>query len=250
MNDTKKDKSERKWARATLPHGRPRLLTEEDKKEIINTYTPLKQGRGIKNQKVDPTKLSKNELAEKFNVDPCTILRALNKGKTSTQIKRDTIIKKLRTEAVRKAMIDYKGGVCSHNGHGYNKCPQALDFHHVKKAEKEIDFSRMLAGGQITKFFDEDSNVVLPPYILKELDKCILVCSNCHREIHAEQRKLELPPLFLKEYSITMRKGRPTKERAKQIRVFEKAMLNANCPNDTNETQTPLAQINEWVFFP
>lgn len=78
---------------------------------------------------------------------------------------RETRIKK------KKMLIDYKGGKCIKCG--YNKCASALEFHHLNPNEKEFAFS---ASGLNRK----DS-------ILKEeVDKCILVCANCHREIHEE----------------------------------------------------------------
>lgn len=70
-------------------------------------------------------------------------------------------------------MVEYKGGKCEICG--YNKCIEALEFHHINPKEK--DFS--ISGG--TKSF----NTLKP-----ELDKCILVCANCHREIHSGITKL------------------------------------------------------------
>jgi hypothetical protein len=46
-----------------------------------------------------------------------------------------------------------------------------LDFHHIGK--KDIDISDMLRNGYSKKNIE------------KELAKCICVCSNCHRKIHA-----------------------------------------------------------------
>ena len=53
---------------------------------------------------------------------------------------------------------------------GYNKCAQALDWHHLNKDEKEID-----PANAIKRSWD---------LYKKETSKCILVCANCHREIH------------------------------------------------------------------
>ena len=53
---------------------------------------------------------------------------------------------------------------------GYNKCIQALEFHHLNPAEKDFSFS------DNTNRSWEDTR--------KEIQKCILVCANCHREIH------------------------------------------------------------------
>lgn len=58
--------------------------------------------------------------------------------------------------------------------YGCSKCNEsrwyAIDAHHIKKKYKEI--------GKMVK---EGSSI---NSIKKELRKCILVCSNCHREIH------------------------------------------------------------------
>lgn len=69
---------------------------------------------------------------------------------------------------VKQKLIDYKGGKCQICG--YNRCINALEFHHLNPKEKDFTIS----GG--TKSFE---------HIKPEVDKCILVCANCHREIHA-----------------------------------------------------------------
>lgn len=83
-----------------------------------------------------------------------------------TPKKRDT--SKYRKN-VKEQLIQYKGGKCQICG--YNRCTQALDFHHLDPKEKELKIS----GG--TRCFET---------LKKEVDKCILVCANCHREIHAD----------------------------------------------------------------
>ena len=65
--------------------------------------------------------------------------------------------------------IEYKGGKCCICG--YDKYEGALDFHHLDPSKK--DFA--LSAGRLRTF---DSSK-------PELDKCVLVCSNCHRELHA-----------------------------------------------------------------
>lgn len=71
-------------------------------------------------------------------------------------------------------LVEYKGGSCIKCG--YNKCIEAMHFHHVNPKEKDFSISGK------TMSFDK---------MKIELDKCILVCSNCHAEIHHELRKLE-----------------------------------------------------------
>lgn len=64
--------------------------------------------------------------------------------------------------------IAYKGGRCEKCG--YDRCRDALEFHHL--GEKEFQLSRYPLNA-------------LNDRVRKELDKCRLVCSNCHREAHA-----------------------------------------------------------------
>lgn len=83
---------------------------------------------------------------------------------------------KCQTEAVSKrrakvkAMaLEYKGGKCSQCG--YDKCTSALEFHHNDPSVKEfgIGFKGETRSWERTK---------------RELDKCVLLCANCHREAH------------------------------------------------------------------
>jgi hypothetical protein len=69
----------------------------------------------------------------------------------------------------KEECIDYKGGKCINCG--YNKCPAALEFHHRNPKEKDFSVSHI-------------SVVTLNENIKKELDKCDLLCSNCHKELH------------------------------------------------------------------
>lgn len=73
-----------------------------------------------------------------------------------------------RARLNKQLALEYKGGCCSVCG--YNKNPAALSFHHVDPKEKDLNFPKM-------KFWCFDR-------IKKELDKCVLVCLNCHAEIH------------------------------------------------------------------
>jgi 5-methylcytosine-specific restriction endonuclease McrA len=71
---------------------------------------------------------------------------------------------------VRKMAIEYKGGKCSNCG--YNTCYEALEFHHLNADGKDFGISDKGYTRSWAK-------------IKKELDKCVLLCSNCHREVHA-----------------------------------------------------------------
>ena len=66
--------------------------------------------------------------------------------------------------------INLAGGKCSRCG--YNKNLASLVFHHVKEETKEFELSmRELSGYSEKK-------------IMKEFEKCIVLCHNCHSEEH------------------------------------------------------------------
>jgi len=77
--------------------------------------------------------------------------------------------KKVRNKRKEYA-LEYKGGCCCKCG--YNKCHKALTFHHINPEEKDMTLS-----ANWEKSFDR---------VKKELDKCILLCANCHAELHAD----------------------------------------------------------------
>lgn len=72
---------------------------------------------------------------------------------------------RFKTQAVK-----YKGGKCQICG--YSECVAALEFHHTDPKEKVFRL-----GG--CKQFNTKTK--------RELDKCILVCANCHRKIHYKE---------------------------------------------------------------
>ena len=82
-------------------------------------------------------------------------------------------LKKFRQDRKRK-LIEYKGGRCERCG--YDKCIAALDFHHIDPSEKEFS----LGSGHTGTSRSWES-------VLAEVDKCMLLCANCHRELHYEQ---------------------------------------------------------------
>ena len=80
----------------------------------------------------------------------------------------------IRRYHLKDKAIEYKGGKCEICG--YNKCNEALEFHHLDPSKKEF----AIGVDGCTRSWDK---------IKQELDKCICVCANCHREIHAQQRE-------------------------------------------------------------
>jgi len=75
-----------------------------------------------------------------------------------------------RRHSLKQKAVDYKGGECQKCG--YKKCLVALDFHHLDESTKDFNIS----GSHCRKW----------ETLKEELDKCILVCANCHRELHSK----------------------------------------------------------------
>lgn len=112
------------------------------------------------------------ETAKKFGVSRTTVVtNTQNKRKIIDEIekkKRNYIRVKNRRQKLKKMSVAYLGGKCIKCG--YDKCIWALDFHHRDMEEKEFGISKYQ-----NLSWDK---------IKKELDKCDLLCANCHREKH------------------------------------------------------------------
>ena len=72
-----------------------------------------------------------------------------------------------RQRELKRVSVEYKGGKCDECG--YAKCQGALEFHHVNGKDFTIGHSKLTSFSKIKD----------------ELDKCVLLCANCHREAHA-----------------------------------------------------------------
>jgi 5-methylcytosine-specific restriction endonuclease McrA len=62
----------------------------------------------------------------------------------------------------------------------YNKYAGALDFHHLDPSQKDFQISQY------------SGNNFISYEMAVELSKCILLCKNCHSEVHAGIRGDEL----------------------------------------------------------
>lgn len=76
-----------------------------------------------------------------------------------------------RRQKLKRIAIEYKGGKCEKCG--YDKdFPWVYDFHHIDGQTKDFGIGHYSGG--LTK-------------MLNELDKCIMLCANCHREVHYQE---------------------------------------------------------------
>jgi hypothetical protein len=115
---------------------------------------------------------STHKVAENTKWSKSTVLKYVKtkKRKKYKNIKEKNVagVKNWRKRTKQK-LIEYKGGKCIKCG--YDKCIRALEFHHRNPNEKEFAISYKGETKKIEK-------------LLEEVDKCDLLCANCHRETH------------------------------------------------------------------
>jgi hypothetical protein len=87
----------------------------------------------------------------------------------------------IRTQRRKKEIaVERMGGKCQLCG--YDRCINALEFHHVDPTTKAGSPSYLVMRAKWET-------------VEKELEKCILICANCHREIHYKVLNVDLQAL-------------------------------------------------------
>lgn len=147
------------------------------KSSISDICRKLGLGNGITIKKLTPELIEKaqklydnignlKEVSKLIGVGSERLSKVINlKKREITKTRSESVIDWRKRTKLK--LIEYKGGKCQICG--YNKCISALEFHHVNPEEKDFGIS-----GQ-SRSFEKLKN---------EVDKCVLVCANCHREIH------------------------------------------------------------------
>lgn len=107
---------------------------------------------------------SYNDIAKELNCSKGTIAyHCSNKVKENYKKYR----RKNRAKQTKELKLAH-GGKCKICG--YMRCMGALDFHHIGKKINTVSILFSKKGKKIAT---------------EEAKKCILICSNCHRELHA-----------------------------------------------------------------
>lgn len=146
------------------------------KREMINDIG-LEQSKKLNSDEIELLKEyykthTIEETSKKFEVSISTVKKYSNKkfkDRTEDDRKKANYnhVKTFRKRTKEKA-VEYKGGKCKICN--YDRCVSALEFHHLEPSKKDFTLSQSM-------------NIAWNK-IKEELDKCILVCANCHREIH------------------------------------------------------------------
>lgn len=106
------------------------------------------------------------KVAKEIGISSQRLSKVLTLNKPSNISKSESVVNWRKRTKIK--LVEYKGGKCECCG--YSKCIEALEFHHLDPSKKDFQISGTSKSFEVLK---------------KEADKCILVCANCHREIHA-----------------------------------------------------------------
>lgn len=150
----------------------------------------------------------------------------------------------IRRANIKRELILYKGGKCEKCGYGNLKILSAFHFHHLDATDK--DFTIAKKGG---------NNI---DQLKTEVDKCSLLCSNCHMEEHellmdkTRDVRVEIPrkPILTKSCS----ECKMTFETLEENQIYcsnscrgKSRRIVKNRPS--KEELSELINNNSWVFI-
>lgn len=144
-----------------------------DNFEIYEKNVKLTEERINESKRLYDSGLSLREVSKIVKISRQTLSKYIevrDRKKDENEVRKNKIesVKRWKRK-LKEEMVELKGGKCVVCG--YDKSLRALHFHHTIPSEKDITIS---------------SNSMTKEKVIKELEKCVLVCSNCHSEIHDE----------------------------------------------------------------
>ena len=91
----------------------------------------------------------------------------------------------------KKRLVTAFGGKCGICG--YNKCDRNLVFHHIDPSQKEFAFGQLQSKAWLK--------------LVEEVKKCVMLCHNCHGEVHEGIIDIIDCPRFNEEFMVYDRKS-------------------------------------------
>ena len=150
-------------------------------KEKINNYNRLRY-HDNREENVLKAKIYRMDNSEEIK-ESRRIRYIKNKDKWLTASKKSGDI---RFKINRKWFEDYKKTLtCTHCNENSHEC---IEFHHINRETKDYNISGMMRMSR-EKF-------------VEELSKCVVLCANCHRKVHAKLRRGEDVVFFSNNNSI------------------------------------------------
>lgn len=140
--------------------------------------------------------LSLKDIKEKTGYSKCTISKwckdlpiqkekLRKKRKINTRQRSSDTYRRWKFEARRNRIAFFReiyGNKCCICG--YNKSSSALQFHHVNPTTKEFIIGGVSAEYSIQR-------------LISEVNKCVLICSNCHFEVHDGLKEIPITPRII-----------------------------------------------------
>lgn len=143
-----------------------------------------------------------------------------------------------RSRDNKKILLEYIGKkeckIC-----GYNKCYASLDFHH--KNDKKANLSDLIGKQKYTL-----SNLL---NWIDEVNKCELVCSNCHKEKHVDKE------FFEKNYNLIIEKVNNYKEIQSKIdreevrKMYENGIKQVEIAKHFNASKGTISDIIKKIKY-
>lgn len=129
--------------------------------------------------------------------------------------------------------LEYSGGSCLKCG--YNKCPASLTFHHRDPHKKEFWI------GGLSERINSISD--LNDIIKKEIDKCDLLCANCHVLEHSDISFYENNKDIILDKINKYKERQPKIDRIKVYNMFESGMRQKEIAKHFNSSKSTISEI-------
>lgn len=147
--------------------------------------------------------------------------------------KNDNLIKMARMN--KNILLNYKNQIKCQKC-DYDKNLKCLDFHHINAKDKLFEISTF-----IRKMVCEDN--IIPSNIKEELDKCIVVCKNCHKFEHFNVEKFNIyKPKILKKCN-TMREQLIPINREEVKKLYESGIKQIDIAKKFNISKGGISEI-------
>ena len=148
---------------------------------------------------------------------------------------KENIDYKIKTQN-KLLLLDIKNQKCCQEC-GYDKNIKALEFHHINKSEKIFGMSLIIRDEELKEINDVTLN------IKNELEKCLVLCSNCHRIKHINIEKFEKNKnnIYLKSKNI--KENNAPIDRSKVKEMYESGVRQVDIARQFNTSRGCISEI-------
>ena len=132
--------------------------------------------------------------------------------------------------------LEYSGTKCINCG--YDRCPAALTFHHRNPNEKEISIGSLSERmGSIKDLNDK---------IKKEIDKCDLLCMNCHVLKHIDLEFFEINKDRILLKSNNLKEVQPKIDREEVFKMYKNGVKQINIAEHFKASKGTISDIIKY----